>query len=195
MLCALLCLAVLQPTLRSALPVDIPTDYPPLYSACPYYDLSILHLTIRSALSAATPADYIIYRLSALLYLAMLQPTMLCALLFSTLSSDTTSDYLLCFACRYSNRLSATLLCLSTLQLTIRSALSGVTPTDHPLDSLRRYSNRPSVVIFWVYRITTDFPIPLCLPSLQPTIHSAPRQRRHRFGARQSDYPLSSVWR
>jgi hypothetical protein len=34
----LLCLAIPQPTLRSALPVDIPTDYPPLYSACRYYN-------------------------------------------------------------------------------------------------------------------------------------------------------------
>jgi hypothetical protein len=31
----LLCLTILQPTLRSALPVDIPTDYPPIYSTLP----------------------------------------------------------------------------------------------------------------------------------------------------------------
>jgi hypothetical protein len=46
---------------------------------------------------------------------------------------------------------------------------------------------------------TTDTPvcsIPLCLlTSLQPTIRSAPRQRRHRFGVRPSDRPLSSVRR
>jgi hypothetical protein len=95
MLCALLCsamlcLAILQPTLRSVLPVDITTDYPPLYSACRYCNrlsalLSpvLLHPTIRSAFSGATPTDYPIYRLSAVLSLALLQLTMLCALLYS----------------------------------------------------------------------------------------------------------------
>jgi hypothetical protein len=38
MLCALLCLAKLQPSLCSALPVDFPTNCPPLYSACRYYN-------------------------------------------------------------------------------------------------------------------------------------------------------------
>jgi hypothetical protein len=105
----------------------------------------------------------------------------------------------------------STLLCLAILQPTLHSALPGDIPTtnpplypadiatDHPLCSLQRYSNRPSVVIFSVSRYyTNNFPIcsiPLCMPSLQPTIGSAPRQRRHRFGARQSDYQLSSVWR
>jgi hypothetical protein len=60
----LLCLAIMQPIIRSALPVDIPTDYTPLYSACRYFNLlsallspALLQTTIRSALSGVTPAD------------------------------------------------------------------------------------------------------------------------------------------
>jgi hypothetical protein len=37
-LCALLCLAILQPTILCTLPADIATDYPPLYRAYRYYN-------------------------------------------------------------------------------------------------------------------------------------------------------------
>jgi hypothetical protein len=91
----------------------------------------------------------------------MLQPTIRCALLSPgqptircTLLVDITTDYPLCYLLLYSNRLSAmlslalqcvlytlcghrnglsTLLCLSILQPTIRSALFGDTPTDYPM--------------------------------------------------------------
>jgi hypothetical protein len=53
--------------------------------------------------------------------------------IYSTLSNDNKPDSPLCFVCRYSKRLSAALLCLSILQLPIRSALSGDTPNDYPL--------------------------------------------------------------
>ncbi len=138
----------------------------------------MLQLTIRCALSGATPPDYPIYRLSALLSLALLQPTMLCALFYSTLFSDTTTDSPLCFA----NRLSAALLCLLILQLTIHSALSGVTPTDYPLCSLSllqpttqstayplycllRYFNRLCCVLCSAILCSTLF--------RQPILHSA----------------------
>jgi hypothetical protein len=103
----LLCLAILLPTLRSALPVDIPTDYPPLYSACRYYN-----------------------RLSVLLSLALLQSTIqftdypLCCLWRH-------SNRLCCVhysVCRHSNRLSALLqdsdgIVSERDRATIRSAL------------------------------------------------------------------------
>jgi hypothetical protein len=83
----------------STLPVDIPTDYPPIYSTLP----------------VNISTDYPLYslrrysnRLSALLFLALLRPTMLRALLYSTL------------------------LCLTILQPTLRSALPVDIPTDYP---------------------------------------------------------------
>jgi hypothetical protein len=147
-LSSLLCLSILQPTLRrSTLPVDITTDYP----ICSLW---------------RTLTDYPIYRLCALLSLALLQPTMMCALLCSTLSSDATTNSPLSFAWRYSNRLSAALLCLSILQLTICS-------TDYPLCSLWRYSNRLSTVHFSVWRYHNRVSALLCLSILvQPTIHA-----------------------
>jgi hypothetical protein len=73
-------------------------------------------------------------------------------------------------ACRYSNRLSAALLCLSILQLTIFSALSGGTLIDDPLCSLWRYSNRLSHVHCSVWRCYNQLSSVLCLPIFQPTI-------------------------
>jgi hypothetical protein len=80
-MCSTYSLAILFTTdyIRSALPGDIPTGYPPLYSACRYSNRLSTLPTIRSTLFGATPTDYPIYRLSALLSLALLQPTMLCA--------------------------------------------------------------------------------------------------------------------
>jgi hypothetical protein len=74
--CALLCLAILQPTLFCTLPADIRTDYLSLYSACPCYSWLSTLPTIRSTISGGTPTDYPIYRLSTLLSQALLQPTM-----------------------------------------------------------------------------------------------------------------------
>jgi hypothetical protein len=95
--CALLCLVMLQPTVCCTLAVDIPTDYPPLYS-------------IHAALL------YPRNRLSALLYLTVLQLTIqstdypFCCLwryynraLRSALPVDIPIDLLpLYSACRYS---------------------------------------------------------------------------------------------
>jgi hypothetical protein len=162
----MLCMLMLQPTIRcSTLPVDIPADYP-LCSLRRYSKR-------RSALLSLALLRHTISW--ALLCLAILQPTVFC----------------MYPACRYSNRLSAALLCLSILQLTIRS-------TGYALCSLWRYSNRPSTVLLSICRYYNQlsyvrYSTPLCLPSLQPTVRSAPRQRRHPFGARQSDSPLSSV--
>jgi hypothetical protein len=97
--------------------------------------------------------------------------------LYSTLSSYTTTDSPLCFACRYSNRLSAALLCLSIPQLTIRSALSGDTPTDYPLyqrDSLLSLASlQPTIICALLYLAIpyyNQLSSVLCLPIFRPTI-------------------------
>jgi hypothetical protein len=72
-----------------------------------------LQLTIHSALSGGTPTNYSIYRLSALLSLALLQPTVMWALLYPAI-----------------------------LHLTLRSASSVDIPTDSlPFYSACRYCN------------------------------------------------------
>jgi hypothetical protein len=121
-LCTLLCLATLQPTIPFALSVDTTTDYPFCSLWCYYNRLSALP-TIRSVLSGATPTDYPIC---------------------NTLSDDTVTNYLLYSAHRNYNRLSAAPSCLSILQLTVYS-------TDYLLCSLWRYSNRLSAVLFSVW--------------------------------------------
>jgi hypothetical protein len=79
---SLICLAMLQPTLRSTLPVDIPTDYP-----C----LSILQLTIRFAVSSDTPTVPTTRSTD--------DPSILC-----TMFADITTDYPPLYpACRYDN--------------------------------------------------------------------------------------------
>jgi hypothetical protein len=92
------------------------------------------------------------------------------------MSGDTTTNYPLCFACRYYDRLSAllylalfqpTMMCallyLPILQPTIRSALSALAPTDYPLWCLCRYSNRLSAlptIHSGVSAVTpTDYPL------------------------------------
>jgi hypothetical protein len=106
-LCALLCLAVLQPTIRCTMPVDITTDYP-LCSTCRYYNrlsallyLSILQLTTRStdfprcSVWRHTTTDYPNYRLPALICMAILQTTICCALLYLAMLQGTihSTDY------------------------------------------------------------------------------------------------------
>jgi hypothetical protein len=98
-------------------------------------------------------------------------------LVCTTLSSDTTTNCLLCSACRYYSRLSAALLCLSILQLTIHS-------TDYPLCSLWHYSTD--------YPITpTDYAMCstlLCIAILQTTILcTLPADIT-------TDHPLCSLW-
>jgi hypothetical protein len=150
---ALLCLAILQPTLFCTLSADITTDYPSLYSACRYCSWLSTLPTIRSTLSGGTLTDYPIYRLSALLSLALLQPTMMNDFVYpailqpplrsadsrrSTLPVGISTAYPLCSLWRYSNR-------LSNLP-TVRSAVSCATLTDYAVCSLLRYSNRLSRV-------------------------------------------------
>jgi hypothetical protein len=80
--CALLCVASLQLSI---------TDYP----TC-------------STLSVDSTTDYPIYRLSALICLPILQPTILCALLCLLILQPTiqSADFALCSVYRYYNRLS-----------------------------------------------------------------------------------------
>jgi hypothetical protein len=96
----------------------------------------------------------------------------------TTMSGDTTTTYPLYSACRYSNRLSAVLPCLSILQLTFCS-------TDYPLCSLWRYSSRPYMLCSSRSGdTTTEYPLNFacryynrlsavfCLLILQSTIRS-----------------------
>jgi hypothetical protein len=72
--CALLCLATLHPTI----PVDITADY------SPYFTLSrdtTSDYLLCSTLYGDITSDYPIYRLSALICMAILQPTIWCTLL------------------------------------------------------------------------------------------------------------------
>jgi hypothetical protein len=97
------------------------------------------------------------------LSLALLQPTTLCALLYTVW--------------RYYNHLSS-VLCLSILQPTIRRSTLPVDiqltiwSTDYPLCTLLRYPNRPSAVIFSVWRYYNRVSALLCLLILQSTIRS-----------------------
>jgi hypothetical protein len=121
---------------------------------------------------------------------------------------------------RYCNRLFG-LLCLSTLvQPTMRSALSvdttvqSTTRSTLPVDITTDYLlYRLSTILSLVLLQSIIYCDLLGLSILQPTFlyalfHSvcqhhynrlsalaSPRQRRHHFGARQSDDPLNSVWR
>jgi hypothetical protein len=126
-LSALLCIATLQPTIRStdyplccALSGRTRTDYP-LCSAL--YGNSATHF--RSALPVDIAIDYPLYQQSTRLYLLILQ------------SAIRPTDNPLRSACRYWTRLSplpttpSPLLCIATLQPTIRSALYGDTTTDY----------------------------------------------------------------
>jgi hypothetical protein len=134
MLCTLLCRPVLQPTIRSDLSGAILTDYRCALlclAILDYYQLSSA-LCRHSTLPVDITPDYLLYQLSALISLALLQLRICCDLLGLPI-------------------LQPTFLCASF--------------------------------------------IPLCLPTLQLTIRSAPRQRRYRFGARQSDNPFGSVFR
>jgi hypothetical protein len=71
-LCALLCLPILQPTILCTLPDDIATEYPPLNPACRYYNYLYALPTLRSTLSGVTPTDYAVYTtLLALLQLTI----------------------------------------------------------------------------------------------------------------------------
>jgi hypothetical protein len=126
---AILCLAILQPTIRSTLRVDITTD-----DITNHYPLCSIWCHSN--------------RLSAVLSLVLLQPTVLCAQLclatlqptiLCTLPADITTDNPPLYpAFRYYNEQS-TLLSLALLQPTIYS-------TDYPLCSLWRYSNRLSIL-------------------------------------------------
>jgi hypothetical protein len=120
-LSALLSLSILQPTIhRPTLPVDITTD-DPFYSLWRYFNQLSALPTIRSALSGVTTTDYHMCTSS---------------------SGDTTTNYRLYSACRYCNRPSPALHCLSKLQLTICSTnyplyyfwWSGDTTTEYPLE-------------------------------------------------------------
>jgi hypothetical protein len=127
---------------------------------------------VYSTLPVESTIDYlpVDITISALLSLAILQATMRCALLYL---ADTTTNPPLCFACRYSTRLSAALLCLSILQPTIQS-------TNHPLFSLWRYSNRLSnpprcsnrlfCVLYSIQRKYNRLYALLCLSIFQPTL-------------------------
>jgi hypothetical protein len=125
----------LQPTIHS-------TDYP-LCSLWRYSNQLSNLPTICSAISGVTPTN--------------------CDVWF-TLSSDTTTNSPLCFVCRYSNRLSTVLLCLSILQLTIRSTLSGA--TDYPVVQLSALLSLASTKYDECYTL-------LCLAIPQPTLRSA----------------------
>jgi hypothetical protein len=116
------------------------------------------------ALSRDTSTDILIYRLSALICMAILQTTLYCTqpriailcttdyLQCSTMPDVTTIDYPLCSSCLYYNRLSAL--------PTIRSALSG--------DVLQ-----PTIQCALLsFDSTSDYPI-YRLSILQPTIRSA----------------------
>jgi hypothetical protein len=162
-LCTVPCLARLQPTILCTLPTDMTTNYPlrsfwrysnrvscmcstlsgdtttdyPLCSGCQYYNrlstllwLLILQLALRSTLPVDITTAYLLCSLWRYY-------KRLCYAVHSTLSSDTTTDSPLCFACRNTNRLSAALLYLSILQLTIHC-------TDYTFFSLWCYSNRLS---------------------------------------------------
>jgi hypothetical protein len=178
--CALLCLAIPQPTIRSDLYGETTSD-------------SLL----CSTLSRDTITDYLINQLSALICMAILQTTLCCTqpclailctpdYLQCSMSGVTTTDYPLCSTCLYYNRLSAlpiihstlssyvlqpnipcSLLCLLILQKTIQS-------TDC------RYYNR--------------LPALLCLAILQPTFRSAPLYLLILQATTQStDYSLWSI--
>jgi hypothetical protein len=89
-----------------------PTDYP-LGSVRQTTNESLLCYT----LSHDTSTDYRIYRLSALICMAILKTTICCTLL--CLAILCTTDFLQC------------------------STMSGVTTTDYPLCSVQRYYNHP----------------------------------------------------
>jgi hypothetical protein len=98
---------LLQPTVHSVLsavtPIDYPmcttlsgdtpTDYPRCF-ACQYYNKP----TINSPLAVDITTDYSLYRLSALLSLAILQPTILHALLCLARLQQTSARVLRCNA-------------------------------------------------------------------------------------------------
>jgi hypothetical protein len=121
-LSALLCLPIFRSTIRrSTLPVDMATDFP-FCSLWQYSNQLSALPTIRSALSGVTITDY-----------------HMC----TSPSGDTTTNYRLYSTCRYYNRPSVALHCLSILQLTICS-------NDYPLFCFWRYFNRLSAVLFSV---------------------------------------------
>jgi hypothetical protein len=126
-LSAILCLSILQPTFCTALSSDILEPLSAvLYSVwrsanfplCPVWRYTTPGYSMCYALSVDSTADYPIYRLSALICMAILQMTICRALLClailetdylrcSTMPGVTTTDYPLCSTCRYYNRLSA----------------------------------------------------------------------------------------
>jgi hypothetical protein len=200
-LCTLLCLATLHSAICCTMPVDITTYYP----FCFLWRYTPTDYLLCSTLFGDTMYN----RLSALLYLAILPPTIrsndfplyfvggyttpdypMC----STLPGDTTLDYPLYYAC--------------PLQLTVRSpdyplcsvfakcynrlsavlgyllcsTISRDTTTEYPLCSTFRYYNRLSAL--------------LCLAILQPTIPCALLYLLILQPSIQStDYPLLYVWR
>jgi hypothetical protein len=105
-LLALLYLAILLPTIRS-------TDFP----VCPVWRYTTPDYPMCSTLSVDSTADHPIYRLSALICIAILQMTICCALLCPAILQPT-----ICGA----------LLCLASLQLITRSALRVDIVTDYP---------------------------------------------------------------
>jgi hypothetical protein len=123
---------------------------------------------IDTASGREITTDYPLYRLSALLSLAVLQPTIL------------STDYPLCCLWRYSNQLCCVLysiqryynrefglLCLPILvQPTIRSALSVDATIDYPLYPAYRYYNRLSALPTISYTLSGFTPIDHLLHSV-----------------------------
>jgi hypothetical protein len=132
--CALLCLAILQPTIHSDLSRNTTND-------CLLY----------SIVSRDIPTAYPIFRLSALICMAMLQTPLSCALLCLPILQPTTCG---------------DLLCLVILPPTIQS-------TNYPLCSVWRCFKRLSAVLYCVSQYSNWLSALLYLSILQPTICSS----------------------
>jgi hypothetical protein len=143
-----------------------------------------------------------LYRLSTLFSLALLPPTILCALLclailqptlLCTLPDDITTNYTPLYpACRYHTWLST----LPTIRYIISdftptdyavcTTLSGDTPTDHPLFACRYY-NRPSALLYLsIVQLTIRSALSSDITNDYP-LYSACRHA--------TDYPLCSIRR
>jgi hypothetical protein len=154
--------------LHYSLSGDTTSGYP-LYFDCRYYNRlsaalpACRYYNCSTDLFGVTPTDHLLCSSrsgdTTTEYTLPVDTTTECPF-----SVDNTIDYPLYSACQYYNRLSA-LLNLGFLQSTICRDLLG-----------------PSIL-----QRTCLCSLPVFLPSLQPTNRSAPRQRRHRFGARLQD--------
>jgi hypothetical protein len=193
----------------STLPGDATLDYPLFYAFRYYNRLSNLPTVhsdqygdttnenlLCSTLSRNTITDYPIYRLSTVIYMVMLQPTIcggqLCiAILQPTIQI---TDYPLQSVWRYYKRLSAALYCVSRYCNRLNT-MSGVTTTGYSLCSTCRYynrlsaalyCNRVSAVLYYVWRYYNWLSALLYLSRLQEEQMTCAQENFHDFYSRVS---------